>query len=130
MALLKSIINFIQGCKQQPLSTTSKGALYEKKACRYLKRQGLRLVTKNFRCYFGEIDLIMQDKDSLVFVEVRYRFHSHYQSSLESVDYYKQQRLRRVAEHYLQRIKNSEHPCRFDIVGFDQEKLSWIKNAF
>ncbi len=42
-------------------------------ACRYLQRHGLRLLTRNFHCRRGEIDLIMRDGDSLVFVEVRYR---------------------------------------------------------
>lgn len=106
------------------------GSHHERKACRYLEGQGLRLITKNFRCSLGEIDLIMQDAAFLVFVEVRYRSHPQRLSSLASVDYYKQQRLSKTAHYYLQKTRSSEKPCRFDVVGFDGEKMTWVKGAF
>lgn len=106
------------------------GSHHEHKACRYLEGQGLRLITKNFRCSLGEIDLIMQDAEFLVFVEVRYRSHPQRLSSLDSVDYYKQQRLSRTAQYYLQKNHASEKPCRFDVLGFDEEKMTWVKGAF
>ncbi len=72
----------------------------------------------------------MQDDDCLVFVEVRYRYHSQYINSLDSVDYYKQKRIRKTAEYYLHHIREPEQLCRFDIVGFDREKIQWLKEAF
>lgn len=112
------------------LSRRARGFLYERRACRYLKTQGLRLIEQNFNCPLGEIDLIMQDKNCLVFVEVRYRKNPDPVSSLESIGFRKQQRLSKTALYYLKQHKLSTQPCRFDVVGFDGLKLQWIKRAF
>ncbi|MCP4475480.1 MAG: YraN family protein [Gammaproteobacteria bacterium] len=78
------------------------GQLAESFACRYLQRQGLRLLKRNYATRFGEIDLIMCRKSLLIFVEVRLRNHCNRVSGKESVDYFKQQRLIKTAQHYLQ----------------------------
>jgi putative endonuclease len=81
----------------------------------YLINVGLRFIMGNYRTKVGEIDLIMMDKQSLVFVEVRLRNHSHDTAAIESIDYFKQQRLLRTAECYLiSTFKNNPPPCRFD----------------
>ena len=108
----------------------SSGEAAEEAALRWLEQQGLSLVTRNYRCKAGEIDLVMQDGESLVFVEVRYRRHANFGSAAESVGTAKQRRLRRTAEHYLQRLATLP-PCRFDIIGIDaQKRIDWIRNAF
>lgn len=107
-----------------------RGNQAERKAQQFLRRQGLRHVDTNYRCQGGEIDLIMRDADTLVFVEVRLRTHQGFGGALASIGYKKQQRLQRAAQHYLQRYK-WHGPCRFDAVGLDgQDRIEWVRNAF
>ncbi len=101
----------------------------------FLKQSGLKLLQKNYRCAFGEIDLVMQDGNDVVFVEVRYRKSNRFGGAAASVDQNKQRKLRATAEHYLQqhpRVRNK--PCRFDVVAVtehrDQPDFDWITNAF
>ena len=73
----------------------------------YLKSRGLKLVTKNFSCRHGEIDIIMLDNKTLVFVEVRFRKNNSFGGGLESITAAKQLKLRKTAELYLQ--QNNQH---------------------
>ena len=84
-------------------SHLKKGQYAEQLACDHLEKEGLRLVQKNYHCPMGEIDLIMKDKEMLVFVEVRYRKNTQYGSGAESVNGPKQKKLLSTAMHYLQR---------------------------
>jgi len=107
----------------------------EKIALNYLLKHDLKLVTQNFRCRLGEIDLIMRDKKSLVFIEVRLRNHPNYATGLESVDRIKQNKLRKTAEFYLQQQQlTNKLACRFDVIAIEhnteQPTISWVKNAF
>lgn len=79
------------------------GLATERRTLDYLQRQGLRLVTSNYRCRTGEIDLIMKESDTLVLVEVRQRSHSYYDGALARVDAAKQRHLIATARHYLQK---------------------------
>jgi putative endonuclease len=112
-----------------------KGRYYEALALRYLKAQGLRLVQKNYRCTSGEIDLIMLDKHTLIFVEVRFREDEDFGTAIETIDRRKQQKVVRAAQHYLllNGIYNS-HQCRFDVIGITKKnndiEFSWLANAF
>jgi putative endonuclease len=101
----------------------------EDRALTYLLQQGLQLRTRNFRCKGGEIDLIMSERDTLVFIEVRKRSSMRYGGAAGSVTPTKQARLIRAAHWYLARYR-SMPPCRFDVVAFEQEEMSWLKNAF
>ena len=99
-------------------------------ALKYLKRRGLKLLMRNYSCRYGEIDLIMQDKDALVFVEVRYRKRNDYGGAVGSVDRHKQSRIANTAASYLQ-THSWDGPCRFDIVAIQgKAKPQWIINAF
>ncbi|MGH1537296.1 MAG: YraN family protein [Gammaproteobacteria bacterium] len=112
------------------MKTTTQGKIAEDKACQFLQKKGLKLVEKNYRCRTGEIDLVMQDKEDLVFVEVRYRASSDYGSALESVDQQKIQKLISAANHYIS-THQTDLPIRFDVIGFDASlKPNWISNAF
>ena len=105
----------------------------EAHACRYLQAHGLQVVQRNYHSRRGEIDLVMQDKDSLVFVEVRYRRQSGFGSAAESVDRCKQSKLIACANHYIQTFPEiARQPCRFDVVtmGGDMNSIEWIRNAF
>ena len=113
------------------------GAWGEEKAVRFLQQQGYSLVTRNFRSRFGEIDIIVENDDFLVFVEVRLRKTTNFGAPEETVDARKQQKLRLTAEHYLQKKSTNKQP-RFDVValyakdGMDTKPLPvrHIKNAF
>lgn len=116
-------------------STLTRGHAAEDSAVRHLRGNGLKLVERNYRSPYGEIDLVMRDGDTLVFVEVRYRRSRKFGAPEETVDARKQRRLRATAEHYLQRGRApSRKPCRFDIVAFtgadDGAAVTWLQNAF
>ncbi|HEY9198932.1 MAG TPA: YraN family protein [Gammaproteobacteria bacterium] len=115
-----------------PPPPRERGAHAEELACRFLLRQGLRLIARNYRCRRGEIDLIMQDAGNLVFVEVRYRRQSRYGSGLESVDRNKQRRISLCAAHYLQHHPHQAgRPARFDVIAVGPDgAVDWIRNAF
>lgn len=111
------------------------GKAAEDFACKFLLKQGLRLITRNFYCRSGEIDLIMQDKEHLVFIEVRYRNSNIFGSAVESITYNKQQKLLKAANYYLSQNKLIEKvACRFDVVAItslqSEKNTEWIKNAF
>jgi len=106
----------------------------EKLAAKYLKREGLTLAEQNYRCKLGELDLVMWHKSYLVFVEVRHRKSSQFGGAIESVDYRKQAKLRKAAEHYLVTNKQHDCPARFDVVcvngNLHNPEFQWIQNAF
>jgi len=111
------------------------GKGFEKEACEFLQTKGFSLLVKNYSCKAGEIDLIMQDKEDIVFVEVRSRHHTKYGSALESITKSKMNKIIRTATLYLQakkwlHTKNS----RFDVIAISpvdgEMKMEWIKNAF
>lgn len=120
------------------MTTTDKqdsGRLAELSAQRFLECQGLRLLNRNWSCRNGELDLVMLDGDTVVFIEVRYRRHAAWGGALESVDRRKQQKLIKAAQLFLQKEGRwSRHPCRFDVVAIESaeaaEKPNWIRNAF
>jgi putative endonuclease len=103
----------------------------EKMAATYLQQQGLTLLETNYRCRFGEIDLIMRDGNATVFVEVRLRSNADFGGAGMSITPHKQQKLVRAAEHYL--LSHSSTSCRFDAVLMDKigaQHIEWIRNAF
>ena len=106
----------------------------ETQACRYLQKQGLTLIERNFNCKLGEIDLIMQDGEYVVFIEVRYRSDRGYGSAADSVTRQKQNKLIRTALYYLQNRALNNRASRFDIIAIHPGKknpdIDWIKNAF
>lgn len=109
------------------------GAQAEQAAARYLQQQGLRLLQSNYRCRYGEIDLILKDRETLVFVEVRMRARSDFGGAAASIDSHKQRKLILAAQHYIASISPLP-PCRFDAVLLsapdDSQGIEWLKNAF
>jgi len=105
------------------------GAQAEQQAAQYLRQQGLKPVAQNYRGRFGEIDLIMQDGATLVFIEVRLRRNADFGGAAASIDARKQQRIIRTAQQYLANLAQLP-PCRFDAVLLDDNGIQWLKNAF
>ena len=110
------------------------GDYAEQLACGYLQRHGLQLLTRNYRCRRGEIDIVMRDGDSLVFVEVRYRHRTAFGTAAETVSTSKQARIIHCANCYLARYRAWNEPARFDVVciegGASQRRIEWLQNAF
>lgn len=106
----------------------------EQAGSHYLSRHGLREVVRNYRAKVGEIDLIMQEGEELVFVEVRYRNSEQFGGAIESVNRDKQRKLRRAAEQYLQQRGPDYESCRFDVLAIHGQapnfRIEWIRDAF
>ncbi len=111
------------------------GELGEKMAREYLKKKGYHILETNFRCREGEIDIVAQDKDYLVFVEVRTRTGSDFGTPEESLTAAKKERLVSLALAYLQTHRDLPSLSRFDVVAveLDQKgrvsRLELIQNA-
>ena len=116
------------GKKKARQTAAQSGMDGENAALAYLLAQGLALVERNFRTRTGEIDLIMADGGTLVFVEVRKRSGKEFGGAAASVTPAKQQRLIKTAQLYLQ-MRQSRLPCRFDVVAIDGKQFSWLKNV-
>lgn len=120
----------------QKVTTTKIGNITEKIACEYLILQKLTLLTQNFHSKYGEIDLIMLDNKTRVFVEVKFRKNDKFGGGIASVNINKQKKIRLCAQYYLQQEQLNEYntDCRFDIITLDgsiqNPKITWIKNAF
>lgn len=113
--------------------TQQTGQLAEEKALEYLTAKGLKLVTRNYSCRLGEIDLIMRDKNYLVFIEVRSRINTRFGGGVGSITYAKRQKIIKTTSHYM--IKNQLHdkfPLRFDVISIDggAGAITWLKDAF
>jgi len=112
------------------VTSIEKGDLYEDRALSFLLRQGQVLVERNYRCKWGELDLLMNEKGVLVVVEVRYRKNDRYGSALESVTSTKQARIIAATKHYIV-AKKIDQPIRFDVVAITGDSSpQWVKNAF
>lgn len=108
-----------------------KGSAAEALAARFLEQNGLHVICRNYRCRFGEIDLVARDGDALVFVEVRSRTSETYGGAAESITAAKRSRLIKAAHHYLAR-ETANPAARFDavLIGATPQKLVWIRDAF
>jgi len=112
------------------ITSIEKGDLYEDRALSFLLQQGQALVERNYRCKWGELDLLMDENGVLVVVEVRYRKNDRYGSALESVTSTKQARIVAATKHYIV-TKKVDQPVRFDVVAITgNSPPQWVKNAF
>lgn len=110
-----------------------KGRVAEQMALSYLTEKNLKLVSQNYSCRLGEIDLIMRDGMYLVFIEVRSRVSAGFGGGLESVTYAKRQKIIKSAMHYLVNHKEqSKLAMRFDVLSIDGKlsSITWLKDAF
>ena len=111
------------------------GEAFEQRACRELERAGLTALARNYTTRHGELDLVMRDADTVVFVEVRYRVRAGHGDAAASVTRAKQEKLIRTAELWLAAHPQHAHrPCRFDVVSYDGPaagaRMHWLRGAF
>tara|TARA_R110001592_G_scaffold140266_6_gene361064 strand:+ start:3746 stop:4096 length:351 start_codon:yes stop_codon:yes gene_type:complete len=113
----------------------SKGHAYETIAEHYLAKKGYCIRTKNYHTRRGEIDLVMQDADTIVFVEVRYRKNSFFGTAEETITKSKQSKIIFSAKHYIAKFKLWHMNARFDVITIkpintSQLEINWLKDAF
>ena len=106
------------------------GGAGEKRVAAYLKKQGCKILKRNYRTPFGEADLIVQDKDEIAFVEVKTRSSDKFGLPKESVTKTKRATYQKIAKFYW--LRTGEEPnARFDVAEvFDDGSIEYIKNAF
>ncbi|GFZ92760.1 YraN family protein [Dyella caseinilytica] len=111
------------------------GAAFEQRACKELERAGLKLLDRNYTTRYGELDLVMRDGETVVFVEVRHRLHASHGDAAASVTASKQTRLINTAQLWLAAHRqHAQRACRFDVVSYDgpvdSARMTWLKGAF
>jgi putative endonuclease len=114
-------------------TTKAMGDAAEDRALAHLRRAGLQLVARNYRTPGrggGEIDLVMRDGGTLVFIEVRRRRSSGFGGALASIGATKQRRIVFAARHFLLRLHAAPPPCRFDVVAVEGPEVRWVRAAF
>ena len=127
---------FLNGLESLLFRPSGLGKKAEQAAAHYLRKQGHRILHRNYRNQIGEIDLITTDRGQLVFVEVRSRTSSQHGDPLETIDHTKQRQILRTAQGYLQSRPNQQKSPRFDVIGIiwnDQRqivKFQYVPHAF
>ncbi|GFD89955.1 UPF0102 protein [Tenacibaculum sp. KUL152] len=106
------------------------GNAAEDKACEFLVEQGLSLRCRNYRTRRGELDLVMQDGNTIVCIEVKYRKQQRFGSAIEFVTAKKLHRIRAAFEFYLldNNLNPASTPLRIDVIAIDGSNLQWLKN--
>jgi putative endonuclease len=106
----------------------------EELAAAHLAREGYQIIARNYRCPFGEIDIIAREGKTLVFVEVKSRRSDSYGDPQQAVDRRKQKKISKIALHYLSQHHLANHPARFDVVAVrlspGSSSVELIRSAF
>lgn len=105
------------------------GTAYESIVADYLRKQGVKIREVNYRISCGEIDIIGEDKDTVIFIEVKYRKTASYGNPWEAVSIRKQKTICKVARQYCY-CKRINKQVRYDIVSICGEEILWFQNAF
>jgi putative endonuclease len=106
------------------------GADAERRAAEFLSRRKFKILESNYCCRGGEIDLVCDDRGTLVFVEVRARRGRRYGTPEETIGAIKRARIILAAQHYLVARGVENRACRFDVVAIEGEEITYYKNAF
>lgn len=107
------------------------GLYYEDQALLLLRKHGFDLVKRNYKSHFGEIDLIVKNRQVYVFAEVRYRDNAKRGLAQETICISKQNRIIKTALIFMQKFELNQVACRFDVIAYNaSEQAEWIQNAF
>ena len=118
------------------VTSTDKGQITERYAEQYLTELGLTLIDRNFHSRQGEIDLIMLENDTYVFIEVKYRKNRLFGGAIAAIPVSKQQKIKHCVTFYLHQAGLNEYntSCRIDVIALQgditQPQVTWLKNAF
>ncbi len=107
------------------------GSIYEDMAAAYLGSHGVRIISRNFRSRYGEIDIVGYDGEYYIFFEVKYRKDDSSGDPIEAVDIRKQARISRVSDYFrvVRKVKDTDN-VRFDVIAILGNDIRWYKNAF
>ncbi len=106
------------------------GRVGEKRAVEFLKKKGFKILKTNYKTVLGEIDIIAQDNEVIVFIEVKTRTSDVFGAPAEAVDKKKQEKYYKTATYYLQKEKKLDSECRFDVIEIENGQINHIFNAF
>lgn len=113
------------------MNKREEGNKYESLACDYITNKGYKIVERNFRCRFGEVDIIAHDKNILVFIEVKYRSSDAVGAPEYAVNYYKRKNIIKVCDFYRMSHKIPDFmQVRFDVCTISGKTLKYYENAF
>ncbi len=120
--------------KESESAKIQTGKLGEELAVQYLKREGYRIVETNYRCPFGEVDVVAREGGGIVFVEVKSRRSDQYGAPQTAVGKKKQETISKIAQYYLKEKHLQNCPARFDVVAVrimpGGSRIELIRNAF
>ena len=114
----------------------ARGRATEAFAEQHLIKHGLTPIDRNVHCRQGEIDLVMKDGNTFVFVEVKYRKNNHFGSAVETISLAKQNKIKHCVAFFFHNANLNEYntPCRFDVIALEgninQPQVTWLNNAF
>ena len=106
------------------------GKYGEDLATEYLKSNGYYILDRNFKCKIGEIDIVAKKDSAIIFIEVKTRSSDRFGMPREAVNYYKQRKIRNVANVYLKFKRLIDHSCRFDVIEILDGEITHIENCF
>lgn len=106
------------------------GRAGETKAAEFLKKNGYKIIKRNFKTHIGEIDVIAEKDGFTVFVEVKTRSDDEFGSGAEAVNAAKRKKYVLTAKEYLMRTGKTDSPCRFDVIEIQGGEINHIENAF
>lgn len=112
------------------MSNQSFGKTGEELACKYLKNHKYKIIERNFTTDIGEIDIIAQKDNCIIFVEVKTRMSGKFGLPREAVGYFKQKKYSQVAMQYIKHNNLFKTACRFDVIEILGEEINHIENAF
>ena len=122
---------FENNIKSKKILNSDIGKINEKIAISFLKKNcKYKILETNFYTSIGEIDIIAKDKDTIVFIEVKYSTTSYFGLPRERVNLYKQNKIRQIALIFLKNKKLINSKCRFDVIDILGDKITHIKDCF
>lgn len=111
------------------MSNKTVGRQGEDAACSYLKKKGFKILERNYKCLFGEIDIIAEYGGVIVITEVKCRSSAKFGAGFEAVSRTKRQKIIKTTEFYIKE-KNIDSSVRFDVISIDSGVITHIENAF
>jgi putative endonuclease len=134
MAHARNIDNHLEGSKNLSFERMSLGKWGEDTAVNYLRHAGFKIIARNYRHIFGEIDIVAIKDNTYIFIEVKTRRSARYGHPAEAVTFRKKRQISKAALEYVTRHQLTEYPMRFDVVSIIKKpegtEISHLESAF